>query len=284
MDIIDRLNAVTGFIEENLAGDIQYAEIARVACSSQYHFQRIFTAITGIPLSEYIRRRKLTQAAYDIQNSDDRMIEIALRYGYGSPDSFARAFKVLHGIAPSQAKTPGVKLKAYPRIVFTLSIKGGTAMHYRMVEKEGFRIVGIREWTTFENGQNFVNIPGMWCKLSPEDFARLASLADTDLTGILGVCADVYDGGFDYWIAAATTKPCPPGWEEKAIPALTWAVFEVVGPIPGAIQEVTRRIFSEWLPNSGYEHAEAPELEWYAEGDMNADDYRCEVWIPVVKK
>lgn len=284
MDIINQLNAAVEYIEENLTGEIDYAKIAETACSSQYHFQRMFAAITGVPLSEYIRRRRLTQAALDLQNDDCKVIDIALRYGYNSPDSFTRAFKAVHGVVPSQARTRGVKLKSYPKIIFTLSIKGVIAMDYRIIEKEAFKIVGVKEWTTTENGQNFVNIPKMWEKMPPAKFNQIGSLANTEPTGILGVCADMYDGGFDYWIAAATTSPCPSDLEEKEIPALTWAVFEAKGPMPGSIQEVWKRIFSEWFPNSGYEHAAAPEFEWYSAGDNNAEDYRSEVWIPIVKK
>ena len=116
---------------------------------------------------------------------------------------------------------------------------------YAKRQKEAFKIVGVKEWTTLENGQNFINIPKMWEKMPPEKCGRIVSLADTELTGILGVCADMYDGGFDYWIAAATTKPCPADLDEKEIPALTWAVFEAKGPMPGAIQDIWKRIFSE---------------------------------------
>ena len=157
-------------------------------------------------------------------------------------------------------------------------------MDYKIIEREAFRIVGIKEWTSVENGQNMIDIPNMWEKMTPEQFRLLGSLADTELTGLLGVCADMYDGGFDYWIAAATTKPCPPELDEMEVPALTWAVFEAKGSLPGAIQELWGRIFSEWFPNSDYEHAPAPELEWYSEGDMQSEGYISEIWIPVVKK
>ena len=284
MDIIAQLNAALGYIEDNLTGDLDYAKLAETACSSQHHFQRMFAAIAAVPLSEYIRRRRLTQAALDLQGGGEKIIDIALRYGYNSPDSFTKAFKALHGIAPSQARISGAKLKAYPRIIFALSIKGVIAMDYRIEQKEAFKIVGVKEWTSLENGQNSINIPKMWEKLPQETCAQIAALANTELTGVLGVCADMYDNGFDYWIAAATTLDCPPELEEKEVAAQTWAVFECKGPMPGAMQAVWGRIFSEWFPNSGYEHANAPELEWYAEGDNQAEDYRSEVWIPVVKK
>ncbi|MDR2532596.1 MAG: GyrI-like domain-containing protein [Oscillospiraceae bacterium] len=285
MDIIGQLNAAVNYIENNLTGDIDYNEIAKTACSSPYHFQRMFSAITTIPLSEYIRRRRLTRAAMDLQGGDDKIIDIALRYGYNSPDSFTRAFKSMHGITPSYAKTRGVKLKAYPRIIFALTIKGVIAMDYKIIEKDAFKIVGIKEWTSIEGGQNFVNIPQMWQKMPAEKYEQLASLANTDITGIIGVCGEGDEiNGFHYWIAAATTLPCPPDLEEREIPASTWAVFESVGPMPKAIQDVWGRIFSEWFPNSGYEHDCAPDFEWYDCGDIQAEDYRSEVWIPVVKK
>lgn len=156
-------------------------------------------------------------------------------------------------------------------------------MEYRIVEKEVFKIVGVREWTTTDNGQNFTNVPKMWEKLPREKYGQLWSMANTDLTGILGVCADMDDGGFDYWIAAATTNPCPPDLEEKEIPAATWAVFEAKGPIPGALQNLWQRIFSEWFPASGYIHADAPEFEWYSGGDSQSEDFISQVWIPVIK-
>jgi len=149
VDIITQLNAAIGYMEDNLAGELDYAEIARTACSSPYHFQRMFAAVAGVPLSEYIRRRRLMQAAMDLHNSASKVIDVAMRYGYNSPDSFTRAFKALHGVAPSQARARGVRLKSYPRIIFALSIKGVVAMDYRIVEKGPFKVVGVKEWTTY---------------------------------------------------------------------------------------------------------------------------------------
>ena len=157
-------------------------------------------------------------------------------------------------------------------------------MNYRIVEKEAFRIVGVKEWTTLENGANFVNIPKMWENLPKEKFKQIGALANTEITGIIGVCADMYNNGFDYWIAAVTTKECPDDLNELMVSANTWAVVEAVGAMPDSIQGAWKHILSEWLPNSNYEHACAPEFEWYSDGNMQSKDYRCEVWIPVVKK
>ena len=124
----------------------------------------------------------------------------------------------------------------------------------------------------------------MWENISKEKYAQLASLANTELTGILGVCGEQENGGFYYWIAAATTELCPHDLDEMEIPAATWAVFESVGPMPDAIQKTWKYIFSEWFSNSGYEHAGVPDFEWYSDGDVQAEDYKSEVWIPVKEK
>lgn len=284
MTMPESMNQAIGYIEENLDGDIDYTKIARLAGMSQYHFQRMFLFVTDTPLSEYIRRRRLTLAALELRNGNARILDIAVKYGYNSADAFTRAFQNLHGIVPSKARGNGVTLTAYPRVTFTLSIKGAVAMNYRIVEKEGFTVVGIKEFTTLANGENLKNIPKMWNKLSREKCLEILALSDMEPKGILGVCADMYNDGFDYWIAAATTKPCPAGLQSLSVPASTWAIFEATGPMPGAIQETFARIFSEWLPASGYEHAPAPEIEWYSDGDMSSPAYKSAVWIPIVKK
>ena len=284
MTMLEGLNIAIQYIEENLENDLDYGEIAQVACVSQYHFQRMFTFITDMPLSEYIRRRRLTLAAFDLQNTSGKILDIALKYGYTSADAFTRAFQIVHGITPSKARESGVTLTAYPRITFTVSIKGVVAMNYRIEEKEGFTVVGVKEFTTTMNGENFKNIPKMWAKLPKDKFVEIASLSDKEPAGVLGVCADMYNDGFDYWIAAATAKPCPAGLEALKIPPCTWAIFETTGPLPTALQELFTRVFSEWLPTSGFEHAPAPEIEWYTEGDSTSADYKCGIWVPVVKK
>ena len=284
MTILEGMNRAIHYIEENLDGDIDYAEIARLSGISQYHFQRMFGFATDIPLSEYIRRRRLTLAAFELQNGNVRVLDIAIKYGYNSADAFTRAFQNMHGITPSKARENGVTLTAYPRITFTLSIKGVVAMNYRIEERESFTVVGIKEFTTTIDGENLKNIPKMWTNLSKEKCMEIFELSNMEPTGVLGICADMYNDGFDYWIAAATTKPCPEGLQALNIPACTWAIFDVTGPMPGAIQEMFVRIFSEWLPTSGYEHAFAPEIEWYSDGGMGAAEYKSEIWIPVVKK
>ena len=284
MTMLEGLNRAVHYIEEHLDQEIDYREIARIACTSQYHFQRMFGFVADMPLSEYIRRRRLTLAAFDLQRGSARILDIALKYGYHSADAFARAFQNMHGILPSKARETGVTLTAYPRILFTLSIKGVAAMNYRVEEKESFRVVGVKESASTVDGVNFKKIPQMWADLPKETFMEILALSDRDPSGVLGVCADMDEDCFDYWIAAATGAPCPPGLASLEIPACTWAVFEATGPMPGAIQELFSRIYTEWLPTSGYEHAPAPDIEWYSDGDMGSSGYKSAVWIPLLKK
>ncbi len=244
----------------------------------------MFGFVIGIPISEYIRRRRLTVAALELQQSNAKVIDVALKFGYNSADSFTRAFQNLHGIPPSKAREKGVTLKAYPRITFTLTIEGVVAMNYRIEEKEGFTVVGIKEFISLANEENYLKIPQMWQNISKETTALICSQANREPSGLLGVCADMYDNGFDYWIGAATTNPCPESLSKLNIPASTWAIFEAIGPMPDALQKLWKRIYSEWLPSSGYEHAKSPEIEWYSDGDTSSPTYKSEIWIPVIKK
>ncbi|MDR1034232.1 MAG: GyrI-like domain-containing protein [Bifidobacteriaceae bacterium] len=151
-----------------------------------------------------------------------------------------------------------------------------------MVKLDAFSVVGVKEFMSTANDANLQNIPKMWDAVSEETLGALQELSDLEPAGVLGVCGNAHDDGFAYWIAAATTKKCPVGFEKFDIPASEWAVFEVIGAMPDAIQSAYKQVFSEWLPKSGYEHANVPDIEWYADGDTCADDYRSELWLPVV--
>jgi AraC family transcriptional regulator len=155
-------------------------------------------------------------------------------------------------------------------------------MKYKTINLDAFSVVGVKEFTSVENGVNFINIPQMWARLPVETLAAMQGLSDLEPSGVLGLCANVHDGGFDYWIAAATTGECPAGLEKLDIPAAQWAVFEITGTMPEALQDGFKHIFNEWLPSSGYRHAGAPEIEWYSDGDMSSPEYRSEIWVPVI--
>ncbi|GAB6122440.1 GyrI-like domain-containing protein [Dysgonomonas termitidis] len=157
-------------------------------------------------------------------------------------------------------------------------------MKYRTVNLDAFSVIGVKNFTSIENGENFIKIPRMWASLPEETMNRLGELSNLKPSGVLGVCAEMHDNGFDYWIAAATTKECPAGFEKLDIPAAQWIVFEITGAMPKAVQDGCRYIFNEWFPSSGYQHADAPEIEWYSDGDMSSPDYKSEIWVPVIKQ
>jgi AraC family transcriptional regulator len=285
MEWVERLNQSINYIEENLDDVINYEEAARIACCSTFHFQRMFSYIAGIPLSEYIRRRRMTAAAFTLQSTDMKVIDIALLYGYESPTSFNRAFQSVHGMSPSTARTEGVSLKAFPRITFTISIKGDAQMNYKIEKKAAFRVVGVTEHFDMDVEEAFARVPLFWQKtiqsgMIPEILAQL----NQPPYGLLGVSTCMNGKDFDYYIAVASGNPTPENMVEYDVPACTWAVFECIGPMPHAIQELQKRIITEWLPSSGYEYADAPDIEVYTEGDQQSSTYRSEVWLPIVKK
>ncbi|MEM5001162.1 AraC family transcriptional regulator [Priestia megaterium] len=290
MDLLKNMNRALHYIEENLTNDINFREVVKLALCSEYHFKRMFSFLAGITLSEYIRRRRLTLAAFELKDKNVKVIDIAIKYRYNSPDSFARAFQNLHGISPSEAKKDGRSLKAYPPMTFQLSIKGGDEMNYRIEEKEAFRIVGIKERVPIIfHGVN-PKIAAMWESLQDETIDTLKKLSNVKPLGLLSASVNFSEkrmeekGELDHYIGVATTKNCPHNLIKLEVPALTWAVFEAVGPFPDTLQDVWGRIYSEWFPSSNYEQVEGPEILWNEHKDVTSPTFKSEIWIPVSKK
>lgn len=285
MDWLDRMNQAIGYIEENIAGEISYGQAARIACCSTFHFQRMFAYIAGMSLSEYIRRRRMTAAAFELQTTDAKVIDLALKYGYDSPTAFNRAFRSVHGIAPSGARREGASLTAFPRISFTISIKGDAQMNYKIVTKDAFRIVGVKVHLNMKAEECFEKVPQFWQETVQSDIVPgICSLMDQPPYGLLGVSTCMDGEEMDYYIAVSTQKEAPAGMEEYLVSAGTWAVFECIGAMPEAIQSIQKRIITEWLPTSGYEYSNGPDIEVYFEGNQQAADYRSEVWLPIIRK
>ncbi len=282
MEWIERLNDAINYIEANIKGDINLDEVAKMACCSTYHFQRMFSYMADMPLSEYIRRRKMSLAAVDLQSGAQKVIDVGLKYGYDSPTAFNRAFKNVHGITPSSAKTSGISLKAYPPISFRITIKGDCEMNYKIEKKDAFRIVGISSPLEKEIEKNFEIVPAMWGKAATNGtIPKLASMMDSMPKGLLGVSSCNELETWRYYIAVASNGPISGDLEEYTVPASTWAIFEGEGTNQ-SIQALEKRIVTEWLPTSGYEYGNAPDIEVYINPDPQNAKY--EVWIPVVKK
>ncbi|OGO01545.1 MAG: hypothetical protein A2Y90_04275 [Chloroflexi bacterium RBG_13_52_12] len=289
MEWSERMNAAISYIEDNLAGEIDFSEAAEKACCSTFHFQRMFFAIIGVTPAEYTRRRRLTLAARELTTANAKVIDIALKYGYDSPEAFTRAFRNVHGINPQAARSSGAKLTAFPRISFNIILKGGNDMDYTIIEKPAFKVAGrIRKFTTV-NKQNLVEIPKWWEAFSnsPErqQIANVAGKKPGDVTGgqILGICFDAgQNEEFSYAIAVELPKgKSPKPFETLDIPAATWAIFDIT---IDDIQQCWKQIYEEWFPSTGYEHSGGPEFEVYLPGDFSNPAMPCQVWVPVVKK
>jgi AraC family transcriptional regulator len=283
MEWLERLNMAMDYIEGGLKDGFNVDEAARIACCSSFHFQRMFSYIAGLPLSEYVRRRRMSAAAFGLQQGM-KVIDLAVTYGYDSPTAFSRAFRSVHGVSPSQARRQGVPLKAYPRLSFTITIKGDTEMNYSIEEREAFRIVGAKAHFDMSVEESFAKVPQFWAQTTQSGLAAaICALPAKEPCGLLGVSTCMNGRDFDYYIAVATDAPVSESMEAYTVPAATWAIFECVGPMPQAIQQLQTRVVSEWLPASGYEYADAPDIEVYTQGDTQSPDYRCEVWLPVRK-
>lgn len=283
MEWIERLNSAMNYIEEHLADEISYEQAAKIACCSTYHFQRMFIYMAGVPLSEYIRRRRMSLAAVDLQSSENKVIDIALKYGYSSPTAFNRAFQSVHGISPTLARKEGISLRSFSPIRFNMSIQGDQEMNYRIETKEAIRIIGVSAALHREIEKNFEIVPRLWQEAAMNgSVQKLAAMIDSEPMGILGVSACDEKEQWRYYIAAASSKPVCDTFEEYVVPAATWAIFPGEGTMPGSIQELEKRIVLEWLPTSGYEYANAPDMEVYLNADPQNAKY--EVWIPVTKK
>jgi AraC family transcriptional regulator len=293
MEWSERMNTAINYIENNLTGEIDYSEAAKRACCSTFHFQRMFFAIIGITPAEYARRRRLTLAARELTSSNMKVIDLALKYGYDSPDSFARAFRNVHGITPRAARSPGVKLTAFPRISFNIELKGGNDMDYTITEKKGFNIALTKRQFFTSGGQNLIMIPKFWDEfLKTPDYSAMLALTKGKpgaVTGgnMLGICMEAEPikepNNYKFYYGIAVELPAGGGagkFEKLAIPAATWAVFDCT---LDNLQDVTKRIFSEWFPSTGYEHDMKPELEVYLP-EIPGKPMPCQIWIPVVKK
>ena len=289
MDSLRNMNKALAYIEEHLTENIDYSEVSKIASCSEYHFKRMFSFLSGIGLSEYIRRRRLTLAAFDLKDANLRIIDVAVKYGYDSADSFSRAFHAMHGILPSKARSENTQLKAFPQMTFQLSINGGFEMKYRIVEKGPFKLVGFKKRVPviFE-GVN-PEIAKMTELLTPEVIEALKALSNIEPAGIVSASTNFSEGRMeekgelDHYIGVAASSAETVDFDVLEVQAGTWAVFESIGPFPETLQSVWGRIYSEWFPSSGYEAVAGPEILWNESPDTGNPKYRSEIWIPVKK-
>lgn len=279
MEWIEHLNQVIEYIEKHLTDKIDSEKLAEIAGCSIYHFQKTFFYMTNMSVNEYIRKRRMSLAAVDLQNSQTKIIEIALKYGYESPTAFNRAFQSVHGYAPSLVRKNNLIVKSYPAIKFTLSIQGNDVLSYKIIKKEQFRITGKSCPLSKHLEENFQQIPNEWNEaLANNTLEQLSNLMDQEPYALLGVSIHHLDD-WRYMIAVKSNKT-DDEFDDYMIPAATWAIFSGQGTNQ-SLQDLERRVITEWLPTSGYQYAEIPDIEVYIRADPTDAIY--EYWLPVVK-
>ena len=289
MDWITGIQNAINYIEEHLTEEIDYEIVAKEASCSSFYLQRIFSILCGMTLGDYIRNRRLTLAGNELSAADDKVIDIALKYGYESPESFTRAFSRFHGVTPSKAKKDGSKLKSFSRLSVKITLSGGNIMDYKIIEKNAFDIIEKVEAHTVENSENAKSIPDFWMRSHNDGTVKTLLDTTTDRTYIFGVCyGNLPENAktFDYSIAAKcdNNTVVPEGFRKNTIPARTWAVFECKGAMPNAMQDMWHKIISEFFPTPGDQPTYEMDIEAYTDGNMGSPDYRSEIWVPVIKK
>lgn len=266
------------YIEKNLDGSLDIEDIAAKAALSSFYYQRIFSAMCDMTVGDYIRSRRMTLAAQELSSTDAKVIDVALKYGYDSPDSFAKAFSRFHGIAPSKARETGAKLRSIAPLHIKISMEGGKMLDYQIVEKPQFTVMGVKR--KFFDETSYQEVPKFWQEW-------LSQGEDRPVMGVFGLCKDMNGREFEYWIADLYQpwKDIPEGCETTVIPGGLWAVFTCRGPIPENFQKLNTQIWTEWLPNlKGYKLAGSYNLEVYGPPTENIEDYENYIWIPLVKE
>ena len=279
---LESLQKAINYIEENLLEEISIEDIANEASSSAFNFQRAFGLLTETSVGEYIRRRRLTLAADELKRTDSKIIDLAFKYGYDTPEAFSKAFRRQHEVSPSDARKNIGKIKSYNRLVIEVRLKGAEPMKYQIVEREGFQAIGIKKEFLLENEGNLIGIPKMWDELNGDGTTdKLIQINNGHIKGMLGICVEKSHEKIDYWVATEYAGDVKEGFEVIGLPASKWGVFEVHGPMPDAMTKVWKQIFSEWFPANGYQHAGTPEFERYTEDDPFSPDCYSEIWIPI---
>ena len=272
------------FIESHIREDVSIEDIANSVNISPFYFQKGFSMMCGFSVSEYVRNRRLALAGNEIITTDEKIIDIALKYGYDSPDSFTKAFARFHGSTPIAVRKSGATLKSFAPLKIKITLEGGTLMDYKIESKEAFQVLANAKTFSYENAKEI--IPGFWQEHFKDGKGSV-------VCGEYGINIDEKMGmdTFEYLIADTYRgQDVPEGFTLKTIPAFDWAVFPCKGPMPTALQNINTNIFSEWLPSTNeYEFAAGYCVEMYDDpkkypngtGDEN---YYCEIWIPVKKK
>lgn len=285
MEWTESISEAIEYIENHITEELSVDDIARRVGISPFYFHRGFSLLCGFTIMEYIRRRRLSLAGNELATESVKVIDVALKYGYDSPDSFTKAFTRFHGVTPSMVQKNSMMLKSFAPLKINILLKGGYLMDYRMVKKDSFTVMGVSKHFKYEGAKK--EIPEFWME-------HYASGKENYVCGMFGINIDEKMGGeeFEYLIADIYNPigDIPEGFITKTIPAFTWAVFPCKGAMPQSLQNVNNKIFSEWLPAlREYEFAAGYCIEMYDDASKypkgtGDENYYSEIWIPVKKK
>lgn len=292
MDWITGIQKAIDYVETHILEHIDYEYVAKAAYSSSFHFQRVFSILCGFTLGEYIRYRRLSLAGSELIGSEEKIIDIAFKYGYDTPESFSRAFTRFHGISPSQARTNHAVLKSYSRLSVKLILNGGNTMDYRIENKEAFKLVMKKKRVSRNQELTASEISEFWkqcgmdgsisalCKYIPED-----NIFKNCIVGV-SFGKDASNEEFPYAIGTMYngTEVTEEDFIVEEIPAHTYVVFPCLGKMPESFQKLYHQIYSEFFPTSEYKPCGGTDFEAYPSADVSSPDYRCEIWVAVEKK
>lgn len=291
MDWIQGIQRAIDYVEAHITEEIDFEEAAKQAYSSSFHFQRVFGILCGMPLGDYIRMRRLSLAGEELSKGNAKIIDIALKYGYDTPESFSRAFTRFHGIAPSEAKHSG-NVKIFTPLSVKLTLTGGNKMNYRIEKRDAFQVVCKRKRVGKPQSANATeDITAMWREFGANGtMERLIACLPKDpvMKGLLGICfsSELDSKQFPYGIGVEYDgRQVDSDFEVVTIPANTYAVFTSKGKMPDAFIDTYHRIVTEFFPQSSqYEYAENVEFEVYSSANTDDPNYSCEIWIAVKEK
>lgn len=285
MEWVESISKAIEYIEENITTDISVEDIAKHVNISPFYFQKGFSLLCGYTITEYIRNRRLALAARELAADHAKVIDVAMKYGYDSPDSFTKAFSRFHGVTPSMVQKNNIMMKSFAPLKIKLSLKGGYSMDYRLAKKDSFTVMGVMKKFSYDGAKEV--IPEFWKEHYEKGNGKY-------VCGMFGINIDESMGQseFEYMIADAYNPAIdiPEGFITKTIPAFTWAVFSCEGAMPASMQDVNTKIFSEWLPAlKEYEFAAGYCIEMYDDPSKypkgtSDENYYAEIWIPVKKK
>ncbi len=272
------------YIEQNLNSDLSLERLSEHVHISEYYYQKAFSIMTGYTIGEYIRNRRLYLAALDLIEKNDKVIDLAYRYGYDTPESFSKAFSRFHGLSPIKLKKEPFRVKVFLPIEINISFKGGSQLEYSIEDMDAFKVMGIGAQFSYENA--FVEVPKFWQSWKDGCPGSVDGRVDSDVNiGKYGISIDTVDGHhtFDYYIAGDFDEDwLSAAYEVIEIPAMKWVKFYATGPMPTALQALNTRIFNEWLPdNPMYEISAGYNIELYQMGNIHGVNYKSEIWIPV---